>query len=132
MPTMLIKSRQKAFQQQLGCCIYCYKPMWTEKPEGFAIKFKLTKRQVRFYQCTAEHLLPRQNGGKDSLNNIAAACKYCNQQRHKSKSPLPPEKYQQHVQKKVGQCKWPTANFLNHPRRGSRGFKVKTMRTPPW
>ena len=112
MPTTLIKSRQKAFHQQSGCCIYCYKPMWTEKPEGFAIKLKLTMRQVKSYQCTAEHLLPRQNGGKDNLNNIAAACKCCNQQRHKSKSPLPPVEYQQYVQRKVAKNCWPTAHFL--------------------
>ena len=112
MPTMLIKSRQKAYQQQSGCCIYCHKPMWLEKPEDFANKFKITKRQVRFYQCTAEHLLSRQDGGKDSLNNIAAACKYCNQQRHKSKSALPPVKYQEYVQRKVAQNRWPTTRFL--------------------
>ncbi len=112
MPTTLIKSRQKAYHQQSGCCIYCYKPMWVEKPETFANKFKLTKPQAKFYQCTAEHLLPRQEGGKDNLNNIAAACKYCNQQRHKSKSPLSPIKYQQHVQLKVAQNRWPTALFL--------------------
>jgi len=112
MPTMLIKSRQKAYQQQSGCCIYCYKPMWVEKLEDFANQFKITKRQARFYQCTAEHLLARQDGGKDSLNNIAAACKYCNQQRHRSKPPLPPEKYQRYVQKKVVQNRWPTATFL--------------------
>ena len=112
MLTMLIKSRQKAYQQQLGCCIYCYKPMWVEKPEGFAIKFKLTKRQVKLYQCTAEHLLPRQDGGKDNLNNIAAACKYCNQQRHKPKSALSPVKYQEYVQGKVAKNRWPTASFL--------------------
>jgi hypothetical protein len=112
MPTTLIKSRQKAYQSQSGCCIYCFKPMWIEESEGFANKFKLTKRQVRFYQCTAEHLLLRQNGGKNGLNNIAAACKYCNQQRHKSKTPLPPIKYQQYVQRKVAQNRWPTASFL--------------------
>lgn len=112
MPTTLIKSRQKAYQQQSGCCIYCYKPMWVEKLEDFAKKFKITKRQAKLYQCTAEHLLPRQDGGKDSLNNIAAACKYCNQQRHRSKLPLHPEKYQRHVQKKVAQNRWPTAAFL--------------------
>ena len=113
MPKTLIKSRQNAYQSQSGCCIYCFKPMWLQTPELFAYKFNLTKRQVKLYQCTAEHLLPRQDGGKDSLINIVAACKYCNQQRHRSKSALPPEKYQQHVQKRVAQEKWPTAKFLH-------------------
>ena len=112
MSTTLRNSRQKAYQSQSGNCIYCFKPMWLEKPEDFANKFKLTLRQVRSYQCTAEHLLPRQDGGKDSLSNIAAACKYCNQQRHKPKLSLPPVKYQEYVQKKVDQNRWPTASFL--------------------
>ena len=112
MPTMLIKSRQKAFQQQSGCCIYCYKPMWIGCLEDFAIQFRITRRQAKFYQCTAEHLLARQDGGKNGLNNIAAACKYCNQQRHKSKLPLHPVKYQQYVQGKVSKNCWPTARFL--------------------
>ena len=112
MPTTLIKSRQSAYQQQLGRCIYCYKPMWAERPESFANKFKLTLRQVKFYQCTAEHLMTRQDGGKDNINNIAAACKCCNQQRHKLKTPLQPVEYQQYVQKRVAQNRWPTARFL--------------------
>ena len=74
--------------------------MWVENPDEFVIKYKITKRQAKFYQCTAEHLLPRKDGGKDSLSNIAAACKYCNQQRHKSKLSLSPVKYQAYVQKK--------------------------------
>ncbi len=113
MPTTLIKSRQKAYQSQSGCCIYCFQPMWLKTPEVFANKFKLTERQAKFYQCTAEHLVPRQVGGRDNLNNIAAACKYCNQHRHRLKSVLSPDKYQRYVQTKVNQKKWPTAKFLH-------------------
>jgi hypothetical protein len=56
MPKTLIKSRLKAFNLQQGFFIYCELPMWLDHPEAFAKKYKITIKQAKLFQCTAEHL----------------------------------------------------------------------------
>ncbi|WP_245851516.1 HNH endonuclease [Pseudomonas segetis] len=67
------------------------------------------------FQCTAEHLRARQDGGKDSSLNIAAACKRCNRLRHSRKTAPSPSDYQRFVQKRLNTGGWiaipPTANL---------------------
>ena len=60
------KYRQAACKAQNGLCIYCRQPMGRK--------------------ATAEHLMARQDGGTDCRDNIAAACKQCNHQRHAEKA----------------------------------------------
>lgn len=66
MPTQsktLIKSRSTAFERQGGRCYYCDFPMWRGSIEHFARLYGITLGQARQFQCTAEHLLARQDGG---------------------------------------------------------------------
>ena len=106
MPTTLIKSRLKAYNLQQGRCIYCELPMWFEDPQAFTNKYKITTKQAKLFQCTAEHLKAKQVGGKDHESNIVAACHYCNQKRHKCKSPKDPISYKQYVTSRLEKRKW--------------------------
>jgi hypothetical protein len=106
MPTTLNKSRLKAFNLQQGKCFYCELPMWLDHPQQFADEYKITLKQAKPFKCTAEHLLAKQDGGKDNQNNIVAACHYCNQKHHQRKSPKDPMPYKHYVTKRVAKGKW--------------------------
>lgn len=107
--TSLKKHRQSAFAHQNGKCCYCGFAMWQDSPESFAEHYGISVKQARFFQCTAEHLHARQDGGGDIRSNIAAACIRCNQLRHARKVAMSPEKYQCHVQKRVKRGGWHVA-----------------------
>jgi 5-methylcytosine-specific restriction endonuclease McrA len=102
----LIQSRNKAFQNQHGLCFYCQLPMWNDDSELFSKQFKITKKQALMFQCTAEHLLAKQDGGNDHQLNIVAACKFCNQKRHARKKPKDPIAYKSYVTKKIKHGGW--------------------------
>lgn len=106
MPTTLIKSRIKAFNLQQGRCIYCELPMWLDHADAFAKKYKISIKGATIFKCTAEHLLAKQDGGKDGESNIVAACHFCNQNRHKCKKPKDPISYKQFVSSRLGKGKW--------------------------
>jgi hypothetical protein len=48
----------------------------------------------------------RQDGGSSARMNIVAACRYCNQLRHKRKTPPPPDRYAQLVRKRMRLGRW--------------------------
>ncbi len=100
------KHRSAAFDRQGGCCYYCGFHMWRENPVAFAHLHGLSLRHARYFQCTAEHLVARQDGGRDTQSNIAAACLLCNQRRHKRKNALEPQGYMILVQKRLGKGGW--------------------------
>jgi hypothetical protein len=104
--TQLARLRTQAFARQQGLCIYCQHPMWQSDLANFATTCGLTLRQARRYQCTAEHLTARQDGGGDSPDNIAAACLACNQQRHRRKQLKTPAAYTAFVQRRLAQGRW--------------------------
>ena len=106
MPTTLTKSRFKAFNLQQRRCIYCELPMWLDNIEEFTNKYKITIKGAALFKCTAEHLLAKQDGGKDHESNIVAACHYCNQKRHKCKLPKDPISYKQFVTNRLHKGKW--------------------------
>lgn len=60
-----IKSRSTAFERQKGRCFYCDDPMWRGALEPFTHLHRITLGQAHQLQCTAEHLVARQDGGKD-------------------------------------------------------------------
>lgn len=80
-----VKLRQQAFFNQQSRCYYCQQPIWEDDREGFAKLHSLTQAQAQRLQCTAEHLIARQDGGKDKQDNIVAACLHCNKWRHLSR-----------------------------------------------
>lgn len=102
----LVKIRNRKMSAQKGCCFYCNQPMWTERFSHYCEKHKLSHKQAVSFQCTAEHLLARSDGGKDIATNIVAACKFCNQTRHRAQSPLNPAEYLKRVSARVSIGKW--------------------------
>ncbi|UJJ32694.1 HNH endonuclease [Halopseudomonas maritima] len=104
----LNKLRESAFKQQRGRCCYCGFLMWQGSVETFAKDHQISLAQAQHFQCTAEHLQARRDGGKDTRSNIAAACKRCNQLRHQRKKAPSPDAYQQLVQKRLRKGKWNT------------------------
>jgi len=45
-------------------------------------------------------------GGANSKDNIAAACRFCNEQRHRAKVALEPKAYLARVMKRMAAGKW--------------------------
>src|SRR5688572_10930892 len=109
MPNTLSKNRSKAFKRQQGRCFYCSCLMWLDQPAIFAAKHKFTLREVARFQCTAEHLQARQDGGGNNQSNIVAACLFCNKKRHARLEPLSVEPYKQLVASRLKRSRW-------HPR----------------
>jgi 5-methylcytosine-specific restriction endonuclease McrA len=104
--TNLKRNRQSAFTQQNGKCCYCGFSMWLDSVESFAKQHCISVKQARYFQCTAEHLVARQDGGGNSRTNIAAACTRCNSLRHRRKAPMEPEKYHCYVQERLKKGGW--------------------------
>jgi 5-methylcytosine-specific restriction endonuclease McrA len=124
MPSSLSKHRRAAFHRQNGRCHYCGFPMWLEDPAELAIAFGLTIRDAARLQCTAEHLIARQDGGGDGAGNIVAACRFCNATRHRRSSPPDPESHRHRVLCRLNAGRW-------HPkqlRQGLAGFTGPTAR----
>ena len=95
--------RARAFRAQAGRCYYCDKPMWLLTPDELGLRPKSS----RPWQCTAEHLIPQQDGGRNTPNNIVAAHAICNQRRHKRPGAAPnADFYLQRVRHQVGKGKW--------------------------
>jgi len=106
--------RQQAFNRQGGFCYYCDVRMWLNSPEELDLPgcFAAARR----LQCTAEHLVSRSDGGRDSAKNIVAACAHCNHTRHRQKRPPEPPQYRTKVRGRVAQGGW------HHPWVFTRGL----------
>ncbi|WP_084612094.1 HNH endonuclease [Ferriphaselus amnicola] len=116
--TRLTKNRNSAFVRQSGLCHYCNFPMWQgDSSKQYAQAYGLSLTAAQKFQCTAEHLLARQDGGTDYADNIVAACRYCNQKRHKRKMPAEPSSFRQLVQNRVRRGKWFCGYVLDQFRR---------------
>lgn len=114
MSSRFSKQRLTAFKKQSGRCYYCKSPMWQNNPEEFAIKHGISKSAAARFQCTAEHLLARCDGGKDQESNIVAACLFCNKTRHhKRKNPPNPTEYRKYIKNRLNKGKW-FPNSLRH------------------
>lgn len=100
--------RRQAFQQQNCKCFYCQLPIWEDGEEEFCQRFRISVRLAKLLKSTAEHLLAQQDGGKDTAENIVAACAWCNRRRHHGrhlKAPTPAN-YRCHIAKRVARGKW--------------------------
>lgn len=102
----LSKLRHHAFLNQNGRCYYCGYPMWEGDPKTFARLAGLSLEQAKRFQCTAEHLQARQDGGRDVEENIVAACVCCNQRRHYLRPAPDPARYRSIVQKHLAIGSW--------------------------
>lgn len=106
MSKAIAKHRLVAFIKQSECCYYCGSPMWLNNPDEYAEKYRLSKKSVKRFQCTAEHLHARCDGGGDGRCNIVAACLFCNSNRHKRKKPPTPERYRRDIRNRLKRGKW--------------------------
>lgn len=91
--------RRRAFHRQQGLCYYCHVKMWE-------LAYCQSKPGRRHHQSTAEHLIPRSEGGSNSAENIVAACLFCNITRHRSRDVQTPEKYRDKVQRRLRMGRW--------------------------
>ena len=99
--------RQRKMMAQGGRCYYCGLPMWDDAAEtASSPQSSRTRRTPKALRCTAEHLRARSDGGRDTDENIVAACWYCNSQRHKRRYPHSPEEHRVYVQKRMAAGKW--------------------------
>lgn len=98
--------RLNAFHKQSGLCYYCNCPMWLNDAKQFAKANVITVKSAARFQCTAEHLIARSDGGKNSKGNIVAACKFCNQARHKRKKPPTPPEHRSRIMRRLERGKW--------------------------
>jgi 5-methylcytosine-specific restriction endonuclease McrA len=117
MPSSISKHRQAAFKRQNGRCFYCGLPMWLKQPAEFTAKYKMSEGAASRFQCTAEHLKARQDGGTNSDGNIVAACRHCNMTRHRISPPPTPATYQKHVKRRIRAGRWHPRNV--HHMKGS-------------
>lgn len=98
----IAKLRDAAFVCQNGQCIYC----------GCQMVKASAPRGSMQSACTAEHLIPKSEGGGNTAVNIKAACRYCNHTRHKMNPVLSPEAYRHHVRRRLAKGKWHCESIL--------------------
>lgn len=84
----LRRKRVHAYNEQNGRCFYCQWPMWERafEPQNDALNRLNAVRSNKndpvanllSFECTAEHVVRRANGGRGAAANIVAACLDCN------------------------------------------------------
>lgn len=115
----LKKLRIKAAQQQGWRCFYCRMPMWDANPKKFIVHYGLSPGLAKRFQCTAEHVEARCDGGKDVAPNIVAACLFCNTTRHKAKLPVDAARHASVVRSRLAKGRW-------HPPQVKAAFSRRT------
>jgi 5-methylcytosine-specific restriction endonuclease McrA len=108
----LRRFRKVAARRQQHRCHYCDAPMWTKIAWAFAERHGLRLEDCVHFQCTAEHVIARRDGGVE-VRNIVAACRHCNLTRHETAHPLPAEVYREHVRSNVAESRWLTRSLLS-------------------
>ena len=69
MAKYLQQLRERTFVRQGGKCWWCGQPM---------LRPSADVPTTHVLACTAEHVTPRSRGGRDTIGNIAAAHRSCN------------------------------------------------------
>ena len=100
------KYRERKAHEQCRRCYYCGFPMWSKRPDRFARHWGISRKEADRFHCTAEHLVARRDGGTSRLDNIAAACLFCNSHRHLRAIAPTPERYRDLVRKRVSKQAW--------------------------
>lgn len=104
MPNRVQAHRNRAFENQNHRCFYCNVTMWLASPQE--LPAKLSPHVAARLQCTAEHVVARCDGGRDVASNIVAACRFCNENRHRRKRPPKPDVYRNQVQRRMERAAW--------------------------
>lgn len=105
MSSRLIRSRLLAYQSQGGRCHYCGVQMWLRSMDELNPR-PSSRTQAAKLKCTAEHLIPRAEGGTDRAENIVAACLHCNLTRHRMQPAPHPPAYRTLVRKQLRNGGW--------------------------
>src|SRR5687768_7510081 len=105
MPSRIQILRHQAFKRQGGRCYYCGIPMWLLSHDELPGR-SLSPAAAARLKCTAEHLVPRSEGGTNIAANIVAACAHCNWTRHKVKHLTAPDAYRCLVEQRVKRGAW--------------------------
>jgi hypothetical protein len=100
--------RQQAYEKQKPRCYYCSFPMWDTDDEGFSRAHAVPPRIAKYLKCTAEHLIARQDSGRDTADNIVAACLWCNKMRHYRREHQAPDAatYSSKVSRLISMGRW--------------------------
>jgi hypothetical protein len=123
MPSNKLKTlRKQAAQRQGGRCFYCERPMWDANPKKFIVHYGISPGLAKRFQCTAEHVEARCDGGKDVAPNIVAACLFCNATRHRKKHPVDAARHASIVRSRLAKGRW-------HPPHVEAAFSKRTA--PP-
>ncbi|MGY0618443.1 HNH endonuclease [Lysobacter sp. A378] len=117
MSKSIVHARNFAAHKQDNLCYYCGVLMLLGEPGLFLTKHRVSKRQARLLQCTAEHVVPRCDGGTNGRSNIVAACFFCNHTRHARPQPLDTPAYKRFVQHRVARGRWLLASLPSSLRR---------------
>ncbi|WP_207917205.1 HNH endonuclease [Rhizobium sullae] len=81
--------------------------MWDTNPQEFIIvRYGISAGLAKRFQCTAEHVEARRDGGTDVAPNIVAACLFCNTTRHKAKHPVDAAKHASVVRSRLAKGRW--------------------------
>ena len=105
MPSRICRLRLRAFLLQHGLCWYCGAPMWLTSSLELDAELPSSAAASRL-RCTAEHLVARTDGGRDTPSNVVAACFHCNHTRHVRKHPPTPEVYRLEVGRRMARHGW--------------------------
>lgn len=106
-------AKNSAFVKQESHCFYCGVQMWLKDNKQYIAEFGLTKREAMRFQCTAEHLVARCDGGSDAPDNVVAACKFCNQTRHRRKCPPTHHAYKEYVCNRLAMGRWHSRRYVS-------------------
>jgi hypothetical protein len=98
----LSKLRDQAVVRQHGKCCYC--------------DVMLLPPGTGPLSATAEHLIPRSEGGATNVENIAAACRYCNSTRARAKRTLSPGAFRELAMTRLGKGRWHQRNKGSAPK----------------
>lgn len=107
-PKTLQKLRHKAFIRQSCRCFYCTLPIWEGDPAEFMARYRISLQKAKHLRCTAEHLIARMDGGRDTAKNVAAACLWCNRMRHLKRQDKAPsqQEYKNRVSQLICKGRW--------------------------
>lgn len=111
MSQSLKSQRAPAFKSQNGKCYYCGIQMWLNDPHDHCLRSGISSKEMPRIRCTVEHLQARTNGGSDAIDNLATACWFYNQARHRRPKPLSSRKFRRLVTSRMLARKWHPAQF---------------------
>ena len=107
-PKKLQRLRHEAYIRQDCRCFYCTLPIWEDDLTDFTTRYGIALRKAKHLQCTAEHLIAQQDGGGETVENVAAACLWCNRMRHLKRQEIAPspERYKRRVSQLMARRQW--------------------------